>query len=264
MPDWLNGKLVDHATIDVTDRGFTLGDGLFETMRLSQRMVRHFDRHMARLNYGANILGIPVPYSEKELTSAIDQLVVANGLENGVIRLTLTRGPGARGILPPAVPHPTLVITMAASSPPLGAARVCISTLVRRNENSPLSSIKTLNYLDAILARKDAVDRGFDDVILLNNRGNVAETSVSSIFAVIGGRLYTPPVSDGALQGVARGLVIEHMGAQERSMVPADLFAANEVILTNALGCRPVTAIDETPILQGEIFNRIQSLVDNS
>ena len=262
MSVWKNGRLSDVATIDAADRGFTLGDGAFETMRFRQGAVRHWDRHLARLQNSARVLNIPLPYDGPHLLAAIADVARSNGLTDGVVRLTLSRGPGARGLLPPADPHPTVLVGMAPESPPLDAARMTVSTLTRRNEFSPLSAIKSLNYLDAILARQEAVARGFDDVILLNTAGNVAESSVSSIFAVVDGVLCTPPVSDGALPGVARGLILERMGAIERSMTPAQLLGAAQVILTNVLGCRAVREIDGTVLAVGDWASQMRLVLD--
>ena len=264
MSMWLNGRIVDAALIPATDRGFTLGDGLFETMALTAGKVRHLDRHLSRLRHGAGVLAIPLTLTDHHLSNAIDQLVQTDGAVDGVVRLTLTRGSGARGLLPPADPSPTMVMTLAAKPAVMGPARLCLSTITRRNEFSPLSAIKSLNYLDAVLARQDAAQRGFDDVILLNSQGRVAETSVSSIFAVIEGVLCTPPVADGALPGVARALVLDRLGAQQRPLLPADLCAAAEVILTNALGVRAVCAIGDAVIPAGNRLSEIQAVIELS
>ena len=264
MAAWLNGRVVDGAQIDVADRGFTLGDGLFETMRLKAGDIRRFDRHLERLSHGAHLLGIPLVYEAGAVRDAVLQLAHGQQQTDGVVRLTLSRGAGARGLLPPVDPRPTMAITLAPLPPPLGPARVSISTLTRRNEFSPLAGIKSLNYLDAILARQDAAARGFDEVILLNTQGRVAETSVCSLFAIFDGKVVTPPISDGALPGVARALVIEALGAVEQSLVPADLFTADELVLTNVLGARSISEIDGELIGTGEILGKIQQVIDNS
>ena len=264
MVVWLNGQWVDHPVIDAADRGFTLGDGLFETMRLAGGTVRHWSRHLARLQHGAQVLGIPLAYSPDQLRAAVDQLAQASGMAEGVVRLTLTRGIGARGLLPPENPSPTVLIALAPIPAALGPARVTVSTLTRRNEFSPLAGLKSLNYLDAILARQEAALRGYDDALLLNTQGYVAESSVASIFMVIDGQLCTPPISDGALPGVARGLVVEALGAQDRHVPPSDLFQADEIVLTNALGARSVILVDQKAVPVGEYVAQIQSIIEKS
>jgi branched-chain amino acid aminotransferase len=259
MTVWLNGSLVEAALVDCADRGFTLGDGLFETICFASGRPRHWDRHWARFTKGAEQLGIPIPTSQSEVLQAFADLARSNGLNDGTVRVTLTRGIGARGLLPPATPSPTLVITMVAAAAPLGPARLTICTVTRRNQFSPLSQIKSLNYLDGILARQEASQKGFDEALLLNTEGYVAETTVSSVFAWLDGELVTPPIKDGALPGVARGLVIERLGARERSLSLADLLRSEEIVLTNALGCRSGIEIDGKLFAVGQKIQEIQS-----
>jgi branched-chain amino acid aminotransferase len=243
---WLNGRLMAgaRARIDPRDRGFTLGDGLFETIRLASGRAAFLERHLARLRRGADLLGIPLTWSDGEIAFGIEALAASEGLREAALRLTLSRGPGERGILPPAAPMPTLLITAAPPAPPAAPARLIVATITRRNEASPLSRLKTLNYLDNILARQEALRRGADDAILLNTRGQVAETSVANLFALIDGVLKTPPVEDGALPGIMRSVLIERCGAVEASLLPADLATADAVFLSNSLGLRPVATLD--------------------
>ena len=264
MSVWINGEITGSKGIDPSDRGFTLGDGVFETMGYRDGAIRHWNQHWVRLQQAADVLRIPLTATEEELVEAVNMVAKTNGLTDGVIRLTLTRGPGARGVLPPAVPNPTVVIGMAPLSSPLGPARVTISPITRRNEFSPLSGIKSLNYLDNVLARQEASARGYDDVILLNTQGNVAEASVSTVFVDIDGILCTPHIADGALPGVARGLILQHLRAQERTLTPLDLQHASEMVLTNVLSVRSVIEIDGASIPAGDRVKEIQHLIDGS
>jgi branched-chain amino acid aminotransferase len=187
-----------------------------------------------------------VPFDDAALAAAIAALVLADGLDRSALaqaRITLTRGPAFRGVLPPADAVPTLLVTASELAAPAAPARLVIATVTRRNEWSPLSRIKSLNYLDNILARQEAARCGADDALLLNTAGRVAETSVASLFAIIDGALVTPPVADGALPGIARGLVIERLGAVARPIEPAELARAEAICLTNSLGVRPVVAL---------------------
>ena len=243
MTVWLNGRLVDAGVIDATDRGFTLGDGLFETVRVRAGAPVFFDRHLARLRDGARVLDIPVPAADAALAEAVAALLAAEGLADGHVRVTLTRGPAPRGVLPPASPNPTLLVT-AGPVPAAAPARLVVAEVTRRNEMSPLSRIKSLNYLDNILARQEAARRAAEDAVLLNTAGRVAETTIANLFAVIDGVLVTPPVAEGALPGIMRGLIVERIGAVERPIAPSELHHADALFLSNSLGLRPVAALD--------------------
>jgi len=250
MSIWLNGKLVpaELARLDPRDRGFTLGDGLFETIRLEDRWIAYLERHLTRLRAGAQFLDIPLHWSDAEIETGLNALVAAERLTEATFRITLSRGPGERGIAPPALPMPTLMIT-AGPLPPAGPPiRAVMATVTRRNEASPLSRLKTLNYLDNILARREALARGADEAILLNTRGAVAEASIANLFVLSGGVLKTPPIADGALPGIMRRALIERCGAVETSLTPADLTGATAIFLSNSLGLKPVVAIDGVPV----------------
>ena len=250
----INGVLSEAAAarIDPADRGFTLGDGIFESIVVRKNAVRHLGAHLARLRRGAEVLGIPLAGDDQHLAGLIGATITANALTEAVVRVTLTRGPGARGIASPPQPIPTLVISTAPLPPPAEAARVIIATVTRRNEHSPLSRIKHLNYLDNILARREAEAAGADDAILLNTAGQVAESTVANIFLLVDSYMLTPPVEDGALPGILRHEAIKLARAEERSVAPETLRRASEVFLTSALGVRPVTHIDGRPVGDGE------------
>ncbi|MEI8394107.1 MAG: aminotransferase class IV [Rhodospirillaceae bacterium] len=242
---WFGDRLVPapEALISPADRGFTLGDGVFETLCCRDGRVLQLEAHLERLNTGAKLLEIPLPLDFDRLKRACEATLAGNGLTDGSLRLTLTRGPGARGLPPPVKPSPTLVITAAPMAPPPAPARLIIAESTRRNEHSPLSRIKSLNALDNILARQEAIRAGADDAILLNTAGRVAETSIANLFAMIDGVTVTPPVEDGALPGIARRLILERLEAEERPLLPADLARAAALFLSNSLGLRPVSEL---------------------
>lgn len=239
MMVWLDGALVaaDIARIAPGDRGFTLGDGLFETLAVQDGEIVRLPAHVARLAAGAQVLDLPLPAFD--LPAIATALLQANGLRDAVLRLTLTRGAGPRGVLPPAQPTPTLLVTAAPLAPPAPPARLVVATVTRRNEHSPLSRIKSLNYLDNILARQEAQRLGADDALMLNTQGRVTESTIANVFLVRDGALLTPPVSEGALPGVMRGAILAH-GATERPLTLDDLAAATEIFLTSSLGVRSV------------------------
>jgi branched-chain amino acid aminotransferase len=254
----LNGSLLpaDEARIASTDRGFLLGDGLFETMCVRHGSILRLDAHLERLRRGAGFLGIPVPADD--LPSLLGDVLSVNGLVEASLRLTLTRGRGPRGVLPPAAPSPTLLITSAPKAAPLPPAHCVIATTTRRNEHSPLSRIKSLNYLDAIIARQEAASRGGDEAILLNGAGRVAEASAANIFVVEDGKLVTPPISEGALPGVTRAAIVAR-GAVERSVAPAELSHAQGIFLSSSLGLREVLSIDglAVPAMPADVLTEL-------
>ncbi len=242
---WLNGALIeaDHAHIAITDRGFLLADGLFETMRAQNGHIEELDAHLARLAAGAAVLRIPVPFDAAVLGPACEDVLVANGLrtaERASLRLTLTRGSGPRGVMPPLDPNVTLLITAAPMSAVPDAITAITSKTIRRDAASPLSTVKSLAYTGNVLARLEAADAGASEAMILNTDGNLAETTASNVFLVENGGLVTPPVSDGALPGIMRASVIAlarelGLGIREETIRPERLRSATEIFLTNSL-----------------------------
>lgn len=263
MRIWLQGRLMEEGEAGVSplDRGFTLGDGLFETLRVKAGAVLRLDAHLARLADGARVIGLPLP--AVDFAAALAATAQANGLADGVLRLTLTRGTGPRGVLPPAAPTPTIVITAAPLPPPMPPARLVIAQSTRRNERSPLSRVKSLNYLDNILARQEAARRGADDAILLNTADRVAETSIANLFALIDGTLVTPPASEGALPGVMRAAILA-AGGREAELSPQALAAADGLVLSSALGIRAVAEIDGRTFPVAGIVERLRALIEGA
>jgi branched-chain amino acid aminotransferase len=263
MMVWLNGRLrsAEEAAILPSDRGFLLADGLFETIRVTAGVIAHFPRHMARLHSGAAVLALPLSWSDDEIAGAAGAVVAAN--QNvGSLRLTVTRGSGPRGVLPPVASTPTLLITAASLSPPSAPARLVIARGTCRNERSPLARIKSLGYGDGILARQEAARAGADDALLVNTRGTIAEATAAALFLRSDGRWFTPPIADGALPGIARGLLLAAGFAEERSLAESDLHGAESAFLANSLGLRVVTKIEGTAVTPSEAdLARAQSIV---
>jgi branched-chain amino acid aminotransferase len=265
---WLNGQLVDAGTarIDPSDRGLLLGDGLFETMRAADGRVPLLARHLARLRAAAGLLELPVPAGDAAIEAACASLLRANGLGEAALRLTLTRGPGPRGLLPPLQSMPTLLLAAfpLPAAPP--AARACIAHLTRRNEHSPLSRLKTLGYLDNLLALKEARAGGADEALLLNTAGRLACAATASLFVIEGTCLLTPPLAEGVLPGITRALVIEHaaglgLACRERPLLQADLARADGAFLTSSLaGLRPLLAVDGQAVGAGMPHKLIEPL----
>lgn len=250
----LNGKHTESrdALIDVADRGFTLGDGIFETIRVRDGKPDRFTAHMTRMRYGAKILGIPMPTTSLDVEIRLTKIVEANNLRNAVVRLTLSHGPAPRGLLPPDVAAPTFVITASPLPKTASSVKAILAIKVRRNEFSASSRIKSLSYVDNVIARREAAEYGADDALILNTQGRLAESTVSNLFLMINGTLLTPPVSDGALAGVMRADLISHFRAEEQPLEVDDLAKAEEAFLTNALGVRALIAVADQPIGDGE------------
>ncbi len=245
---WLDGTL--HATtlvpFDVADRGLLLGDGLFDTsLVLNGRMVWR-EAHVARLAASAQSLGFTLDVARVE--AAIDAVLQQTG--HGSLRLTVTRGTGPRGLAPPTHPKPTIFAVVN----PLRAAALFAPlklhvTAIRRNEMSPVARVKSLAYLDGVLASREALAAGCDDALFLNTQNRVACTSVGNIYALTGDQLVTPPTEDGILPGIVRGVLArscDAMGLEwiERSLSLEQLEAADDVLVTNSLRLvAPVSAV---------------------
>jgi branched-chain amino acid aminotransferase len=246
---WKDGRIVHpaEACISIADRGYLLGDGLFETMAVHRHRVFDLDAHLERLASGLALLNLAGAVDLAKLRAGIADYLAAENTASAVLRLTITRGSAPRGLLPPEIAHPTVLLTLS----PMPAERKAplslhIAGLTRRNEFSPLSRIKALPYLDNMLALQEARAHGADEAILLNTRGSIACASVSNVFAVRQGRLETPPVSDGALPGTMRALVLTlakeaGLAGVECPLNVEDLAEADEVFLTNSI--RPMIAV---------------------
>jgi branched-chain amino acid aminotransferase len=258
-PVWFNDGLAESMAvcIDAGDRGLVLGDGLFETLPVFTGKPVFLNAHLARLAKGAEVFGIPL--DREAIEAAISKLLGHHGTVHGILRITATRGAGARG-LAGQTDKPTLLITLASwAKGSLYAPVNLITTIVRRNEHSPASRHKTLSYIDNILAAREAAAAGADDALMLNGAGRVACSTISNVLMVSGRSLRTPALSEGVLPGIVRGL----LEAQETRIDPADLFACDAVFLTNSVRLiRPVVSLDGRPMPQAGSA-RVRSLLED-
>lgn len=258
---FVNGRFLgaDEAHLSALDRGFTLGDGVFETMRAYGGHVFRLQDHLARLRFSAKRLALPVPWSDVQLSEALGETMARNGLADAILRLTVSRGvPTRRGLEPPLDPKPTLVIqAVPAAAPSMekyqgGYSAVLAS--IRRNESSPLSYVKSCNYLDSVLVKMEALAAGADEGIMLNTAGNIACGSSSNIFLVLGDRLVTPSLDCGVLAGITRRVVLElaadlGLGREERPVALEELSRCQEAFLTNSvIEVMPLTKWQGKPI----------------
>ncbi|MDK2972149.1 MAG: branched-chain amino acid aminotransferase [Candidatus Sumerlaeota bacterium] len=260
----LNGEFIalESARVSATDAGLLLGEGVFETLRVERGQVLFAEDHFARLGRGLRILEIPFVVEPENLLALCQQVVDANELEDARLRITVTRGPMRNQPIVAREGEPTLVITATALDARMDEKRYRGWRLVMaphpRNHRSPLATVKSTSYLESSLARRYAVRLGFDDALLLNTDGLVAETSVANIFLVQSGLVKTPPIADGPLPGTMRGRIAElcgvaGVGFAEESLTVEDLLAADEVFVTNALiQVMPVVAIGEREIADGQ------------
>jgi len=258
---WINGRKapVDAAHVSVTDRGFTLGDGVFETMLVRRGRAFRLAAHRSRLGAGLNRLAIGVPPA---LDAAIaTALAAARDVEAAMLRVTVSRGPGMASLGPVGSSEPSSVV-LVAPLPEFGAdtyehgltAHVASG---RRNERSMTAGLKTLAYTESVAALVEARSAGANEALFLDMEGHCSEASASNLFIVVGDRLVTPPPSCGALPGITRAAVLEvaraaGLIAAERAMTLADLLAADEAFLTSSLrGIAPLVVVARTPIGSG-------------
>lgn len=264
---YINGKLlsVENAAIAIDDRGFLLGDGLFETLRCEQNRVVYFEQHWARLQKGCEILGIPLPLSAKKALDQIQMLLKENKRDKSTasIRITLTRGSGLRGLNPPKSITPTVMIRCFDIPPKQKPSISVMHSTITINEHSLLRQFKSLHYAEHILARQEAIKAGFDDALLYNTQGFLVSATAANLFLMIEGEILTPPLSAGALPGIQRQHMINQakqrgIPLRETNLRREDCDQAESAFITNSI-------IQSTPIHQVENRSLIlpSSLVDS-
>ena len=261
MPDrvWLNGRMTppEEATISIEDRGFLYGDALFETMRAYGGVVFRLDAHLERLRAGAEFLGFAGAPTDDDLSAAVADTLTASGYGDAYLRLTVTRGVG-RGLTHQPEGGPTVLIEarelhLYDERLYREGARLIVSK-VGRGTSASLAERKLTNYLLAIMAKREAAAADADDALHLSADGCVAEASVSNLFIVRDGDVLTPPVDDGVLPGITRGVVMvlcadADRRCAEQSLQISDVLAADEAFLTNTLmEVMPVRSVGSTHI----------------
>jgi branched-chain amino acid aminotransferase len=270
---WLNGQLLstDQAVVPVNDHGLLYGDGVFEGIRFYRRRAFRVQRHLQRLQLSARAIALEIPLSTDELTSVIERLIDAFPDDDGYIRLMVTRGAGPLGLNPKSCSQPNVIaiadqLTMIYIGQQQAGARLMVSSVRRLPADGLDPRIKSLNYLNHILAKIEANHAGVDEAILLNAQGRVAEGTSDNVFIVRNGRLLTPSCCEGALEGITRALVLELAQADgietcEQPLGVYDLYAADECFLTGT-GAEliPVASIDcrLLPSCPGPVFLRLQ------
>ena len=257
MKIYLDGKFVDEADakISVFDHGLLYGDGVFEGIRLYQGNVFRLEEHLERLEYSAKALLLKMPWSRKEISDATCETCRQNGLTDGYIRLVVTRGVGDLGLSPWLCPKPSLFIIankIALYPEEHYATGLSIVTVPTRRINpAALSpSVKSLNYLNNILAKIEARQFGALEAIMLNDQGYVAECTGDNIFIIHKGEIITPAASQGALKGITRGTIVDiakelNLPLREADLTRYDVWNADECFLTGtAAEVIPVVKLD--------------------
>lgn len=272
---YLDGELVPEAEarVSVFDHGLLYGDGVFEGIRIYNGRVFKLTEHLVRLYDSARSILLNIPLSLEEMEAATLRTVAANGLRDGYIRLVVTRGVGSLGLNPYQCPKAGVIII--AGSIKLypesvyheGIALVTVAT--RRPSPAALSpQVKSLNYLNNIMAKIEALQGGAEEGVMLNEQGYVAECTGDNIFTVRGGAVFTPPVSAGALDGITRGVVIGLLRemavpCHEASMTRHDIYAADECFLTGtAAEVIAAVVLDRRSIGSGKPGPLTQRLVE--
>ncbi len=261
----INGTLFDKedAKISVYDHGLLYGDGVFEGMRIYGGRVFRLEEHIDRLYDSARAILLEIPISKSQMISAVNETVAASGLEDGYVRLVITRGSGSLGLDPNKCSDPQVIVI--ADHITLypdefyenGLEIVSVNTI--RNHPAALNPrIKSLNYLNNILAKVEGLQAGCVEALMLNHKGEVAECTGDNIFLVTGGELLTPPTDAGILEGITRGVVIELAQAagitvRETALTKHDVYIADECFLTgSAAEVIPVVKVDSRTIGDGK------------
>lgn len=257
FPCWINGNILEpnQAVISVYDHGLLYGDGCFEGLRFHHKKPFRLKQHLARLRRSLRSLDIAIPYSDRILEEAVLACINESRLGEGYIRILVTRGNGDLGLNPRNCGNPNVFIIPALLSLINEGARKkgirLITSSIRRAVGTGLDTrVKSLNYLHSILARIEANSAGVDEAILLNQFGHVAECSAANIFVFSNNVLLTPPLLDGALEGITRRAILElaadhSIVCREASLNSYDLYNADECFICGS-GAQlvPVKSID--------------------
>ena len=241
---WLDERLVDKndAKISVFDHGLLYGDGVFEGIRVYNSKIFKEKEHIVRLYESAAAIRLNIPMTMDEMSKALNETVKANNIVNGYIRQIVTRGAGALGLHPFKCEKPIVIII--ADNIQLypqelydNGMKVISSSVVRNHPLSLPPQIKSLNYLNNIMAKIEAIDHGVLEAIMYNHMGYVAEATGDNVFIIKNGIIYTPPISSGSLCGITRQTVIDlatenGLTVEEKNLTRYDLYTADEFFLT--------------------------------
>jgi branched-chain amino acid aminotransferase len=262
---WIDGTLVDKADakVSVYDHGFLYGDGVFEGIRVYSGKIFECEAHLRRLYDSARAIRLQIPYTTEQLCEAMDKTFRVNNFSDCYIRLIVTRGIGNLGVDPKKCINPSVIIitdTIHVYPPEMYEDGIAVITasVIRNHPNALSPRIKSLNYLNNILARIEANDAGVPEAVMLNHEGNVAECTADNIFIVRAGQVQTPTTTDGVLEGVTRKVMLElcqrlNIPCSEKTLQRHDLYIADECFVTGTgAEVMPVTRIDGRSIGNGQ------------
>ena len=261
---YINGTLYskENAKVSVYDHGFLYGDGVFEGMRSYAGSVFRMKEHLDRLWDSAERIQLEIPMTKEEMADAVNATLAANEIEDGYIRLVISRGEGTLGLDPNKCPVPNIVIitdfiTLYPEEFYQNGLEIITAKTIRNHPGALDPRIKSLNYLNNILAKIEGLAAGCVETLMLNHQGEVAECTGDNIFIVRDGKLLTPPVEAGVLEGITRGAVMELAAGDgiqvlETTMTLDDVYSAEEVFLTgSAAEIVPVIKVDGNQIGDG-------------
>jgi branched-chain amino acid aminotransferase len=254
---YLDGKFVPEgdAKVSVFDHGLLYGDGIFEGIRFYNGRVFRLEEHLDRLWDSARSICLEIPMTRAEMTEALLETIRRNGLREGYIRQIVTRGVGNLGLNPVQCKRPSVIII--ATTIALYPKEVCekgltvVTCATRRTGSAALNpAVKSLNYLNNVMARIEANLAGADEALMLNDAGNVAECTADNVFIIKRGNIFTPPISAGALRGITRAVVFDiaaELGLKitETDITRHDVFVADECFLTG-------TAAEVIPVVKAD------------
>ncbi|MBS0196941.1 MAG: branched-chain-amino-acid transaminase [Planctomycetes bacterium] len=263
---WVNGKMLPkcQAMVSVYDHGLLYGDGVFEGIRVYQGKIFKCQQHIDRLYNCAEQIALRIPITKEEMEAIQRECIEVNGIKDGYIRLVVTRGYGTLGLDPRRCPVPGIIcIADQISLYKPEFYETGMKVILAKRPKMPIACldprIKSLNYLNNILAKVEAIEQGCDEAIMLNIEGYVTECTGDNLFIIKKGKVYTPPVDDGMLNGVTRRFVLETLCPQlgieavESSLRIEEVLKADEVFLTGtAAEVIAVNQIDETRIGKGD------------
>ena len=263
---WIDGKIFEKpdAKISVYDHGLLYGDGVFEGIRVYGGKIFECEAHLKRLYDSARGIRLTIPISEQQYREAMEQTIKATGFSDCYIRAVVSRGPGSLGLDPAKCPGPSVIvivdtITLYPREMYEKGMAVITASVIRNHPNALSPRIKSMNYLNNILAKIEAVDAGVPEAVMLNHEGTVAECTGDNIFIVRDGLIATPTTSDGILEGITRDVIIRlcrknQIPCVEKTLLRHDLYVADECFLSGtAAEVVPVTKIDGRAIGSGQV-----------
>jgi branched-chain amino acid aminotransferase len=262
---YIDGKFYpqNEAKVSVFDHGLLYGDGIFEGIRFYNGRVFRLEEHLARLWDSARSICLEIPMSMRQMTDALLETIRENDLREGYIRLLVTRGVGNLGLNPEQCKHPSVIIiaatvTLYPEAMYQKGLRVVTCATRRTSPGALNPAVKSLNYLNNVMARIEANLAGADEALMLNDAGNVAECTADNVFIIKRGQIFTPPITAGALRGITRAIVFEIAGelgikVVETDITRHDVFIADECFLTGtAAEVIPVIEVDGRRIGNGK------------